>query len=474
MSEQQPKPEQIVLSRRQFLGAMGAVGTAVLTADSLARSQNTLAQTPSLSPEPTICESPQPFPSASPIESTNPLLESLEERLARLNITPEMQEVASREFDDLYKMIKSKRFMDGRRGALIVQYGQDRDSDIAALEYQAFGELLAIYAGDYKTAERLMKFDDRYKYRNTGEGDFPDGLAPWEVHISDVGRESDIGNIWEGRKRKPDGEINWADSTDPTVVANVMMYMALARLTHTDLDRQAEGREILEAMARRGMIDSGVPQAFHWDDSNNLTNPAFMNMVLIEMAAGLNPEWAEVPQGTMDFFGKVDQRIRNGKYAAPPNWVTMDAKPRNNEQNEPEINYDIAYYVMNQLHSAIYAQDPAIRDDALEHLKVVNKFFQKRIAVKDNDGNVTDYDSHKLMDGYNLDGSVRRNEERYPDTGFTTAAAMASLVSEDEEYRNHMFSALRDLRRPAWEPINDLFNAAAFGLIGGKMELEPK
>lgn len=475
MAEPEPRPGQIVLSRRQLLGAIAVVGTGVSVAEVLTRSQNTSAQTPSLSPEPIICESPQPSPSASPIESASPFpVETLEERLARLNITPEMQEVASREFDDLYKMIKSRRFMDGRNGSLIVQHGQNPNAKNALIEYQAFGEILAVYAGDMMTAQRLMRFDDIYKYQNTEDRDLPDGLTPWDVFLSDVGNEKDVANIWEGKPRKKDGQVNWADMEDPTVVANVMMYMALARLTHTDLDRQTEGREILEAMARRGMIDSGVPQAFHWDDSNNLTNPAFMNMVLIEMAARLSPDWAEVPQGTMDFFGKVDERIINGEYAAPPNWVTMDAKPRNNEDNKPEINYDIAYYVMNQLHAAIYAQDPAIRDDAIEHIKVVNKFFQKRIAFKDSDGNVK-YDSHRLLDGYKLNGKVdygtkEEPEERYPDTGFTTAATMASLVSEDEEYRNHMFSALKDLRRPAWEPINDLFNAAAFLAISGRME----
>ncbi len=420
-----------------------------------------------------ISKTGNPRPSSGELNTSNSLTpENITENLARLNITPEIQGAMSQEFDAIYQIIKAERFIDAGDGALRVQYGQDRDSDLAALEYQAFGELLAIYSGDFETAERLMRFDDRYKYANTGESNLPDGLTPWEVHLTDVGNEKDVAKIWEGKKRKKDGEVNWADMTDPTVVSNVMMYMALARTLHVDTARQAEGQEIFDIMAANGMIESGngknVPQAFHWADSEDLTNPAYLSVVLMETAARVSPDWINTASDTKEFLGKIDERIRNGEYAAAPNWTDIDGKPRNNESSKPVINYDIAYFVLNNLHTAIYSEDPTSRDDAISHLDLVSAFFQDKIAIKDGAGNVTGYDSSQLKDGYKLDGSLDESEDRYSDTAFTTAAFMASLVSGDEAYRAHMLETFRNLDKPTWEPINDLFNVAAAGLIGGR------
>lgn len=455
------------MSERRPHGILRVLGPVVLAVSSMGA--NTIVDAPvssrtnNLSSKPTESE----LILSNSLES-----ESIGERLARLNITPEIQTEMSHEFDALYQIVKKERFIPAGDDALRVQYGQDRNSDLAALEYQAFGELLAIYSGDYETAERLMKFDDRYTYTNTGDSDLPDGLTPWEVHISDIGNERDVANIWEGKKRKKDGEVNWADMSDPTVVSNVMMYMAYARILHEDPARQAQGEDILAKMAENGMIDSGngknVPQAFHWADSDNLTNPAFLSVVLLETAARISPEWTNTPADTKEFLGKIDERIRNGEYAAAPNWVDIEGNPRNNESSKPVINYDIAYFVLNNLHTALYSEDPTSQDDAISHLDVVNGFFQDKIAVKDEAGNVTGYDSDRLKDGYKLNGSLDKSEDRYSNTAFTTAAFMASLVSTDEAYRAHMLEAFRNLDKPTWEPINDLFNVAAAGLIGGR------
>ena len=124
MQGNEVRPGQIVLSRRQLLGA---VATGALTADYLVRSGNASAQTPSLSPQPIICESPQPSPSEQP--SRSPELS--------IYLTPEMQERASEAFDEGYRVFKSRYLIKAGDGALRTQFDGQKEGSDTAFEYQS-------------------------------------------------------------------------------------------------------------------------------------------------------------------------------------------------------------------------------------------------------------------------------------------------------------------------------------------------
>ena len=442
MQGNEVRPGQIVLSRRQLLGA---VATGALTADYLVRSGNASAQTPSLSPQPIICESPQPSPSEQP--SRSPELS--------IYLTPEMQERASEAFDEGYRVFKSRYLIKAGDGALRTQFDGQKEGSDTAFEYQSIAEIFAAYAGDFDTLRKFYKYDDRYKQRN--------GLTPW----------------WIGSN----GKVK-----DETVVSNVSMYMAFARLISPDEERKQEGREILQGLVDTDTInpDTDIPQAFHWPDSYNLTNPAFWSPYLLEQFAQAEPYWNQVSEATRKLMAEVDRKIEKGDWVYFPKWVDMKGHLTPKDEVPPPpiwgvIDYDASYVPLNQAMGAIYCEDPIARDDARKQLAIANEFFYSKIAIKDS-GKVVGYDASNLLDGYDLktgdpkkieNGKVITDDDHpelfWDETAWTSAAAVASIASNDPEYRQYMFKTLMNMSPASDHPFNALMRTFSVLILSGRM-----
>lgn len=433
MATQEQKERQIVLSRRQFFGVMGAV-VGALTADYLVRSQNASAQTPTLSPQPIICESPQPSPSEQL---------SLSSELP-IHLTPEMQGRASEAFDQGYQVFKSLYLIDAGDGALRTQFDAEKQGSDTAFEYQSIAEIFAVYQGDFDTLDRFYRYDDRYRQ--------PNGLTPW----------------WIGSN----GKVK-----DETVVSNVSMYMAYARLISPDEERKQDGREILQGLVDTSTInpDTDIPQAFHWPDSHNLTNPAFWSPYILERFAQVDPYWNQVSEATRKLMAKVDRKIEKGDWVYFPKWIDMEGHLTPKDEVPPPpvwgvVDYDASYVPLNQAMGALYCEDPVARVDARKQLSITNDFFYSKIAIRNSKGDVIDYNINRLLDGYDLFTGKKTPGQHWPLTAWSSSAAVASIVSEDQNYREYMFEMLMNMPLPSDHPFNDLMRNFSLLILSGKME----
>ncbi len=414
-------------------GVLRVLGPVVLAVTSIGA--NTIVD----SPVSARTNNPSSRPTGSELYPSNSLdSESIGENLARLNVTPEMQEAASQAFTEAYGELKSHYTFDAGDGALRLQYSQDPENLEAAIEYQTLGELMALYVGDFEYAEGLMRFDDIYKQSNE--------LYPWKINKN--GEPADYG----------------------TVVSDTMIRLAAARLMSPSAVRQTEGRALLQSMKDNELVDPKTKlfRAFDWDDQPNLANPAYPNPLFIEQFAKIDPEYAEVAEATRKWMGKIDALIESGKIVFFPSWVDLKGRVTDNEGEEAKITYYAPYVTLNQTLGALYCENPIARADATKQLSLANDFFYGKIARTDENGNI-EYDSDRLVDGYLLNGKVDRSEDRYTKTAFTSAAALASIVSEDPAYREYMFNILLNLPHPAYEPFNDYVRTFALLALSGKM-----
>lgn len=415
------------MSERRPHGILKVLGPIILATSSMGA--NTIVDAPVYSKTNTLSSRT----SAAEINISNS-----SEKVISLNISPEIQETAGHAFTQAYEELKSHYTFDAGDGALRLQYGQNPESSEAAIEYQTLGELMALYVGDFEYAEGLMKFDDRHKQ--------PNGLYPWKIEKN--GEPADYG----------------------TVVSDVMIRLASARLMSPNTQRQEEGKAVLQSMKDNELVDpkTHLFRAFDWDDQPNLANPAYPNPLFIEQFAKIDPEYAEVAQATREWMGKIDALIESGKVAYFPSWIDLQGRVTDNEGEEAKITYYAPYVALNQALGALYCEDPIARADAAKQLSLANDFFYGKIAKTDENGNI-EYDSDRLKDGYLLNGKLDKSEDRYADTAFTSAAALASITSEDPAYREYMFDVLLNIPHPAYEPFNDYIRTFALLALSGKI-----
>lgn len=317
-----------------------------------------------------------------------------------------------------YEVFRSNFVIDAGQGALRVIHSPEvRDT---SFEMQSLGEIFAFYAGDEQTFDSLIAYDRRYLDER--------GLAPWHINA--------------------DGTV-----ADETIVSNVMMTMAWIRLQSDNQEYREEGLRILGGIERYLINpDTNIPTAFHWPDSRNLTNPAYLNLFFMEEFAQYNPYWEEVAQASGELMESIGQKIDNGEIASFPNWVDMDGNPVSEADTGVTlgINYDIVYVTLQQAQEALMGENQDLIDNATAQLVRLNDFFYSKIAIQG--GESITYDLDNLLDGYNLDGSVNTDETRWARTAWASAAAVASLVSEDDEYISYMIAALPSL--PVDYPFN--------------------
>ncbi len=410
------------MTRREALAVIG--GT--ILAGMISNNSKTIASEPSESPT-------LPYPTGEITPAATPRKREIPS-LVEINLPLEFQERASEEFMRGYEEFKFQYLIDAGDGALRTLH--DPESENTSFEVQSIGEFLALYAGDFETAERMFQYDDRYRQ--------PDGLTPWLID-----RNGDI--------------------EDDTVVSPVMMFMAAARLLSPNEARKEEGREILESIKTSGIITpENLIQGFQGEWSNNLTNPAYWNTYFLELFGKVDPYWNDVAQSSRNLMDNVAQQIADGEIIYYPNWIDFEGKPTNGPLGEkPEINYDAAYIPFQQAHGALNSENMDVRNHASIQLFMANNFFYDVIK-----GRNSDFKINRLLDGYELDGTVKKGK-RWAQTAFTSGAAVASIASSDEAYRDYMFNALVNIPFPAY-PFNDYMKLFALLTLSGKMqELKP-
>lgn len=362
------------------------------------------------------------FPSPTEIPKDEP----------EIYLSPQMQEIASAEFDTAYRQIKELYVLKGPNDSLRTLH--DTEKRNTSMEMQGMTELFAAYGNDSQTLERLFAYDDRYTDSN--------GLKPWLIR----------GN----------GRVE-----DSTVVTGVMMYLAMARLLSGT--RQAEAVEILEDIKKAINPGTKVPQGFRGVWSRNLVSPPSINPYFLEQFSKVDPYWLDVASASRAVLEKINQKIKAGKLAYFPNYVDMDGNPSPDATNHPpRIDYDTTYLPIQQAQGVLFCQDGAAVQSAYGQLQYANRFFQEIIRERNEFGYFLGYDSERLKDSYNLDGSLREDGV-YSGTAFTAAAAVASIISQDLGYRKHMFEAL--LQMPTGvNNFNDYIRAFSLLTLSGKMD----
>ncbi len=248
----------------------------------------------------------------------------------------------------------------------------------------------------------------------------------------------------------PDGEVpdqNSATDADLDMAYSLVMAARIWKEYEPEARKMIENIKSFEVEPGTFVLKPGDG----WGGSKAV-NPSYFSpayyQIFKEYTA--DPFWDQVAQKSREILDKANKKV-----VLPPNWCTAEG----GAETEPKMGkdsykftYDAVRVAFRQAMAVLWLDKKTLAaTHALGQLKRINTFF-KNIAPKE------------IVSGYDESGQpVSQNHE----ASFVGAAAIASLISGNQNYQNELLTELTRLRRGGY--YNDSLRALFFLLLSGKM-----
>ncbi len=335
----------------------------------------------------------------------------------------EDEESVFNEFESAYNEWKGDYLThEGVKAEDQIRVKRPEDGNDTVSEGTAYGMIMAVSLRD------KMFFSGLYNYAKSHYNQ--NGLMSWRI--------------------LPDGQIpdqNSATDADLDMAYSLVMAARVWKEYKVEARVQIEKIKSFEIEPGTFVLKPGDG----WGGSEAV-NPSYFSPAYYQIFREytLDPFWDQVAQKSREILDRV-----NEKTVLPPNWCTAEG----GAETEPEMSED-SYQFKYEAIRVAFRQAMAVlwldnktpaAAHALSQLKRINSFFEK-------------ISPEEIVSGYDESG---KPVGIVHEASFVGAAAIASIVSQNQNYRSEIFSELTRLRRGGY--YNDSLRALALLLLSGKM-----